>query len=138
MLGRLQESRFCRARLLSWHSYVRAKKALCKLLKNGGRACKPDSVPRVIQKSNHARGDHSSSPGIATGIQQPTRGFSFATACAIANGACSLAQTLTHRAGPALPSYLALHHAGFSVPPMLPSERWALTPPFHPCQTSEL
>jgi hypothetical protein len=22
------------------------------------------------------------------------------------------------------------------VPPMLPSERWALTPPFHPCQTS--
>ena len=38
------------------------------------------------------------------------------------------------RAGPALPSYLALLHAGFSVPPMLPSERWALTPPFHPCQ----
>jgi hypothetical protein len=27
---------------------------------------------------------------------------------------------------------LALHHAGFSVPPMLPPERWALTPPFHP------
>ena len=43
--------------------------------------------------------------------------------------------TLTHRAGPALPSYLALHHAGFSVPPMLPPGRWALTPPFHPCQT---
>src|SRR5882762_4283294 len=42
---------------------------------------------------------------------------------------------LTHRAGPALPSYLALHHAGFSVPPVSPPERWALTPPFHPCQT---
>jgi hypothetical protein len=41
----------------------------------------------------------------------------------------------SRRAGPALPSYLALHHAGFSVPPMLPSKRWALTPPFHPCQT---
>ena len=40
------------------------------------------------------------------------------------------------RAGPALPSYLALLHAGFSVPRMLPSERWALTPPFHPCQMS--
>ena len=27
---------------------------------------------------------------------------------------------------------MALHHAGFSVPPVLPPERWALTPPFHP------
>ena len=40
------------------------------------------------------------------------------------------------RAGPALPSYLALHHAGFSVPPVSPPKRWALTPPFHPCLTS--
>jgi hypothetical protein len=40
------------------------------------------------------------------------------------------------RAGPALPSYLALLHAGFSVPRMLPSGRWALTPPFHPYQMS--
>src|SRR5271170_2339976 len=38
------------------------------------------------------------------------------------------------RAGPALPSYLALLHAGFSVPRMLPPGRWALTPPFHPYQ----
>ena len=38
----------------------------------------------------------------------------------------------THRAGPALPSYLALHHAGISVPRLSPHERWALTPPFHP------
>jgi hypothetical protein len=37
------------------------------------------------------------------------------------------------RAGPALPSYLALLHAGFSVPRMSPPGRWALTPPFHPC-----
>ena len=50
-------------------------------------------------------------------------------ACATAEGA------FAHRAGPALPSYLALHHAGFSVPPVSPPERWALTPPFHPCQT---
>jgi len=37
------------------------------------------------------------------------------------------------RAGPALPSYLALLHAGFTVPRASPPERWALTPPFHPC-----
>ena len=40
------------------------------------------------------------------------------------------------RAGTALPSYLALLHAGFAVPPLSPAERWALTPPFHPCQMS--
>ncbi len=64
-------------------------------------------------------------------------------ACAIFEGERFLQRPLlseqlrkrSRRAGPALPSYLALHHAGFSVPPMLPPERWALTPPFHPCQT---
>jgi hypothetical protein len=45
---------------------------------------------------------------------------------------------LAHRAGPALPSYLALHHAGFSVPRVSPHERWALTPPFHPYLLSQL
>ena len=38
----------------------------------------------------------------------------------------------TQRAGPALPSYLVLHHAGFAVPTTLLPPRWALTPPFHP------
>jgi len=38
------------------------------------------------------------------------------------------------RAGPALPSYLALLHAGFAVPRVSPLGRWALTPPFHPYQ----
>ena len=37
-----------------------------------------------------------------------------------------------HRAGPALPSYLALLHAGFARLPILLPGRWALTPPFHP------
>ena len=50
-------------------------------------------------------------------------------------GKAAATRTLTRRAGPALPSYLALHHAGFSVPRVLSHERWALTPPFHPCQT---
>src|SRR5262249_25970651 len=72
------------------------------------------------------RGDHSSRPRFTSGLQQPTRGLSFIAACAATNGA------FTHRAGPALPSYLALHHAGFSVPRLSPNERWALTPPFHP------
>jgi hypothetical protein len=46
----------------------------------------------------------------------------------------TLLQAQHIRAGPALPSYLALLHAGFSVPRMSPPGRWALTPPFHPCQ----
>jgi hypothetical protein len=50
-------------------------------------------------------------------------------------GSALASANTTRRAGPALPSYLALHHAGFSMPPMLPPERWALTPPFHPYQT---
>jgi len=40
--------------------------------------------------------------------------------------------TRGYRAGhPA--AYFALHRTGFFVPPTLPSTRWALTPPFHPC-----
>ena len=35
-------------------------------------------------------------------------------------------------AGHSKAPYLALHPMGFSVPPRLLSERWALTPPFHP------
>src|SRR5579862_3199783 len=78
------------------------------------------------------RDDHSSRPHLAMRLQQPTRGFSFRPACACRNGARSFAETLTHRAGPALPSYLVLHHAGFAKPATLLPPRWALTPPFHP------
>jgi len=38
-----------------------------------------------------------------------------------------------YRAGPALRSYVALLRVGFSLPPLSPAGRWALTPPFHPC-----
>lgn len=31
-------------------------------------------------------------------------------------------------------SCLALLRVGFAMPPSLPSARWALTPPFHPCR----
>src|SRR5260370_16475986 len=50
----------------------------------------------------------------------------------------SLSQMRAHRAGPALPSYLALHHAGFSMLPILLPGRWALTPPFHPSLPTQL
>jgi len=85
-------------------------------------------------------GDHSSRPQLALRLQQPTRGLLFALLDSPHSDRSTrtkprpLARTLAQRAGPALPSYLALHHAGFSVPPVSPPERWALTPPFHPCQ----
>ena len=76
------------------------------------------------RKYNETRcSDHSSRSRIAPGLKQPTRGSSQ-----------RLLAKLLHRAGPALPSYLALLHAGFSVPRVSPPGRWALTPPFHPCQ----
>jgi len=69
------------------------------------------------------RDDHSSRSRIAPGLEQPTRGSQqVAPSSALHTGWASP------------PSYLALLHAGFSVPRMLPSGRWALTPPFHPCQ----
>jgi len=43
-------------------------------VKNGGRACKPDSVSRTLLPQSTGS-DHSSSPGLATGIQRPTRGL---------------------------------------------------------------
>ena len=50
--------------------------------------------------------------------QQPVPGTRFALA--------------KHGAGRSQVPYLALHPMGFSVPPSLRRERWALTPPFHP------
>jgi hypothetical protein len=41
-------------------------------------------------------------------------------------------------AGSSSVSYLALHPMGFSVPPRLLLERWALTPPFHPYRQPKL
>ena len=78
------------------------------------------------------RDDHSSRPHLAMRLQQPTRGFSLRPACASRIGARFFAEALTQRAGPALPSYLVLHHAGFAMPATLLPPRWALTPPFHP------
>jgi hypothetical protein len=105
----------------------------------GGQACKPDSVRRASEDRLAHRGNHSSRSGIAPGLQQPTRGFtSFHAHMAQRNESFHASPRKRQRAGPALPSYLALHHAGFSVPPASLPERWALTPPFHPYQARRL
>ena len=73
------------------------------------RACKPDSVPAA----RAAGDDHSSSPEVTRGVQQPTRG---------------------PRPGrPQTPLYSVLLRVGFSLPAVSPRRRCALTAPFHPC-----
>ena len=73
------------------------------------RACKPDSVPAACAASD----DHSSSPAVTRGVQQPTRG---------------------PRPGrPQTPPYSVLLRVGFSLPAVSPRRRCALTAPFHPC-----
>ena len=79
------------------------------------RACKPDSVPAAARA---AGGDHSSSPAVARGVQQPTRG---------------------PRPGqPQTPPYSVLLRVGFSLPAVSPRRRCALTAPFHPCHPRSL
>src|SRR5712692_1535121 len=60
---------------------------------------------------------------------------SLAGSCSLPEGHLPASFETGVRAGPALPSYLALLRAGFTVPRALPLERWALTPPFHPYRT---
>ena len=76
--------------------------------------------------------DHSSRPHLAMRLEQPTRGFSFRRGLRRSERRDSPCGNASQRAGPALPSYLVLHHAGFAVPATLLPPRWALTPPFHP------
>src|SRR6516164_2360405 len=78
------------------------------------------------------RDDQSSRPGLATGIERPTRGFVRPLSVRRVKRSTFVCTKGAQRAGPALPSYLVLHLAGFAMPPMLPPGRWALTPPFHP------
>jgi hypothetical protein len=86
-------------------------------------ACKPNSVRRRPGPCGPRlrRNDHSSRPGIARGLQRPTRRLR--TGRPIATSAC---------APTTLPPYLVLLRAGFCLPPPLPAARCALTAPFHP------
>jgi hypothetical protein len=95
-------------------------------LKIGGRACKPDSVRGIFLRTCRVT-IIPLAPASRPGSSDLPEGSSLRTACAASKGALR-----AQRAGPALPSYLVLHHAGFAVPPSLLAERWALTPPFHP------
>ncbi len=73
-------------------------------------------------------------PASRPGSSNLPEGLSFPSGLRHREGSTFAFAKSTHRAGPALPSYLVLHHAGFAMPPALLPERWALTPPFHPYQ----
>jgi len=77
--------------------------SLLKNIKEG--ASKP--VSRILFSAKGRNGDHSSSPTIARGVQRPTRG--------------------SWRDGQPLPSYLVLLRVGFTMPPVSPPGRCALT-----------
>ena len=86
--------------------------------------CKPDSVPPTVRQEVAVISLEASSAEA-----EDTR-----PACA----AMRLIPGVIHPAGAGLaaragrfPCYV-LHRVGFVLPPSLQSERWALTPPFHP------
>jgi len=111
---------------------VRVAKSSRNSYKISGLACKPDFVRRAPRPDFHPDGFARNAATIPLGLGS-LRGSS-----SLPEGrSASLFRAKRIRAGPALPSYLALLHAGFSVPWMLPSRRWALTPPFHPCQCAD-
>jgi hypothetical protein len=85
-------------------------------------------------------GDHSSSPAIARGIEQPTRELPAARIAPDKVGNPSAAL----RGGLPLLPYLVLLRVGFTVPPRSPSGRCALTlipasraAPFHPYPSTD-
>ena len=90
---------------------------LWKKRKNRQLACKPGSVwPRFDPE----RGSHSSGTAFACRLAQPTRMTRPETGC-------------RHRSrGTPRHPYSVLLPVGFTMPPLLPAARWALTPPFHP------
>src|SRR5208337_1046556 len=80
----------------------------------GGRACKPDSVGRTTFQQRAAT-IIPLAPASRPGSSDLPEGSSVPAACAVEKGAAALARS-AQRAGPALPSYLVLHLAGFAVP----------------------
>src|SRR6516165_4282166 len=89
----------------------------------GKRTCKPNSV--VCGHSSRRR-------VTADTHQRPTRRFSTITRAAFAYRADAQRRLAL---GGSFPPYLVLLRVGFTLPPPLPSERCALTAPFHPYRT---
>ncbi len=82
--------------------------------RRGGNTC-GWPVSRILSGALRPLYGHSSGPAVAGRLLQPTRAVGGGVPCL---AACS--------------PYLALLLTGFTVPPLLPSGRWSLTPPFHP------
>jgi len=76
---------------------------------------------RALRRYRFRRDDHSSRPGIARGLQRPTRRLR--TGRPLDPPTC---------VDEPVPPYLVLLRAGFCLPPTLPPARCALTAPFHP------
>jgi len=121
------------------------------------KGCKPNSVFTLANGENHL--SQQPVPGTRTKVGQASRltRLSGAIPCRgqnsqpgiparrcplIRRALCAPAQSRRKHArrmsysgrgaGRSKVPYLALHPMGFSVPPRLRLERWALTPPFHP------
>src|SRR6187399_761960 len=80
---------------------------------------------RALRRYRFRRDDHSSRPGIARGLQRPTRRLR--TGRPLDPPTC---------VDEPVPPYLVLLRAGFCLPPTLPPARCALTAPFHPYSPS--
>ena len=94
-----------------------------------------ESVSRILSARDRRPDSHQDAWGARNAAIIPLGPESLRDSSSLPEGhSASLLRAKRVRAGPALPSYLALLHAGFSVPRMSPPGRWALTPPFHPCQ----
>ena len=97
----------------------RAVKKICQ------SASKPGSVWPAGIRDPCGRDSHSSGMPVARHLTQPTRTTGQET---------GLSRIAPHPRCP----YSVLLPVGFTMPPLLPAARWALTPPFHPYPTPDI
>ncbi len=92
----------------------------------------PPLSPLAVENRGGAEGRSDFGRAVSRILSAPLAGRreSFVSAASTRNPS----RRAEHGAGRSGVSYLALHPMGFSVPRRLLFERWALTPPFHPCR----